>query len=83
MRTGLCLWNIKPKLHYLQHLVLQAGLINPRYTQNYKEEGFVGRLAVLYRSCANGPFHRTAQKSVLTKYIVGLQMLLGNMEGNA
>ena len=72
----------KAKAALLAALGAKGWIINPRYTQNYKGEGFVGRLAVVYRSCAKGPFHSTAQKIVLTKYIVGLQMLLGKMESS-
>ena len=79
-RRGLFMFNIVPKHHYLQHLALQSELLNPRFVQNYKEEGFVGRVTTLYASCSQGPYKDRIQRTCLCKYLVGLNVLWSNFE---
>ena len=72
--SGQMYWHIVHKHHWLQHLATQARLINPRFIQAYKEEGLIGRIARVSKSCANGPYSRTIQRTALTKYLVGVQL---------
>jgi hypothetical protein len=77
---GLLYFNILPKHHYFVHVGFQAVVINPRYTHNYKEESFIGRLTTLYKSCAHGRYRGTVQRTALRKYVVGLSVLLSDLE---
>ena len=79
---GEFLWNVVPKFHMLCHLSDQAQLLSPKATHTYKEESFVGRLTQLWAALANGPYFETVQKRALTRYLVGLEILLGSFEGS-
>ena len=79
-RQGRCLWNVTPKFHYLCHISFQLDLITPRFTQNYKEEGSIGRISTLYKSLANGPYLATSQATALRKYVVALHLTLKDLE---
>ena len=48
-------WHVKPKHHYFQHIADQLDLLNPRYVQNYLEEGIVGATANVYKASCSGP----------------------------
>ena len=73
--AGDVLWNLTPKVHYMQHVCEQAALINPRYLQSYLEEGIVGKLCLLYKSSSNGPDRSASRQfQVLTKYLCGVQL---------
>ena len=48
----------------------------------YQEESFVGRLTTLYSSCAHGQYRDTVQRTALSKYLVGLQILFSNLEAD-
>ena len=67
-------WQITPKVHYSLHLPSQARLINPRAVQNYAEESLIGRLTKMWGKSANGPYERSAQFTVLSRYFVGLEI---------
>ena len=67
-------WNIVPKHHYWAHLPRQALLINPRATRTYIEEGMIGNFTKIYAGIANGQYAGNAQKTTLTKSLVGLQL---------
>lgn len=75
-------WGVTPKVHYFLHIPLHADILNPRFVQTYKEEGFVGRCTTLYASCANGPYWPTIQLRAIRKYLVGLQVLLSDLEAD-
>lgn len=70
--TGVFLWNITPKFHYMFHIGLTCYDINPRAGQTYIDESFVGRLSNVYKMCLNGPFHNTVQKVVISKWLAGI-----------
>ena len=73
--TGELLWIIIPKCHWFQHLAEQSRLINPKYCQNYLEEGAIGKFSDLMASCANGPQSSEAQQvTALWKYLVGIHL---------
>ena len=70
-RLGELHWQITPKVHYMMHLPKQGKLLNPRFCQNYLEEGLIGRVTKIWKMSVSGPYARTVQKVVLTKYLVG------------
>ena len=69
-RRGDLFYQITPKVHFVQHLPFQASAINPRYTQNYCEESLVGKICKIWKSCAEGPYARTVQRTTLIKWLV-------------
>ena len=71
-RNGGVLFYTTFKVHVCQHVAEQAFMLNPRYLQNYQDEGLVGRVAGIFKGCKSGPFRKVIQRSALTKYIVGL-----------
>ena len=74
---GQPLWHITPKAHVCQHLPTQAKLLNPRFTQNYQEEGLIGKVTKVWKAAANGPYFHVAQKTVLEKWLVGFMITIG------
>ena len=65
------------KLHFtLGHLAKQAELINPRWVQCYASESMVGTTSNIYGMSQNGPWKARAQKVVMTKYRVGLKLMM-------
>ena len=69
-------WQIRPKVHYCQHLGKQSKLINPRAVQCYAQESLIVRMAKLWRTNANGPYGPTAQETTLLRYWVAQEMLV-------
>ena len=65
-------WHIKPKVHIMQHIPRQCRLINARYTQNYLEEGLIGKITKIWKKSVAGPHGGTVQECVLVKYLVGI-----------
>ena len=65
---------IVPKHHLMMHISLQAEIINPRFVQNYLEEGLVGKICRVWTAVANGPYRATAQRSVLVRHLIALQV---------
>ena len=63
-------FTIFPKSHYAQHLDEQCDLINPRYVQNYMDEGFIGKITRVWASCLNGPWKKNAAR------VVGVKMVM-------
>ena len=74
MEQGKVLWQVVPKHHYFAHFAYIAKLINPRMLRVYCEESMIGRICNIYSGCKHGPYHRTVQKTVLTKYLLALQL---------
>ena len=75
-RAGTLAYPVTPKVHKLQHVPLQASLINPAHVINYAEEGTVGSVC---RVCNNSKFGRykpNFQRVVLTKRLLGLLLRL-------
>ena len=66
---GQLLFQITPKCHYFAHFKDQGLLINPRWVSNYMEESIVGMTTKTWASCAQGPYQKTIQRSVLLKYL--------------
>ena len=74
---GALMWQVLPKAHYMQHLELQARVMNPRYTQNYCEESVVGRFTSIWRATAVGKYNRTIQHVLLIRYLTAFVLRLG------
>ena len=51
---GELLWNNPSKFHHLWHLARKAKYINPRRTNVFLDEDFVGRMKTLCHSCSPG-----------------------------
>ena len=73
---GTLMWQVLPKAHYMQHFELQARIINPRYTQNYCEESFVGRFTKIWKATAVGKYNSTIQRVVLIRYLAAFVLRL-------
>ena len=71
---GQCRFAVVPKHHYMNHLMLQARLVNPRFVQTYKGESLVGRGCSLFRASMNGPCRRTVQRTVLCRYVLAFEI---------
>ena len=76
LNEGTLMWQVLPKAHYMQHLELQGRVMNPRYTQNYCEESFVGRFTSIWKATAVGKYSRTIQHVVLIRYLVAFVLRL-------
>lgn len=75
--AGRTLWKQTMKFHFMvAHLLGQASLINPTWVQGYSGESMVGTTAQIYSMCQNGPFHAHVQEVVMTKYRLGLRLLM-------
>ena len=71
--------HITPKFHFFVELSLQSRLLNPRYQQCYASESMVGRVMNIYETSLHGPFAETIQRTVLTKYLLGLEIDLSGI----
>ena len=74
LANGRVAWNTVPKHHYFCHVGLRSEDLNPKWTQTYTNESVVGRICSIYKSCLNGQHDKVVQKSVLSKWFVGLQV---------
>ena len=78
--AGENLWQISPKMHYVQHLTDQSELINPRVCQNYSFEGTVGRITTVWKRTVAGPYKRLVQQRVLLKLLGALLIRFGVLD---
>ena len=69
-------WQVRPKLHYFMHLGSQARLINPRAVQVYQQESLVGRIAKIWRMCAQGVYAPNVQEYTLGRYWTALELTM-------
>ena len=72
-------WQIVPKFHYFMHIALQSSNINPRQTSTYIDESYVGRICDVYKACLSGPHANTVQRTVLSKWLMGVAAMMANM----
>ena len=81
---GILMWPFRPKVHWLMHLDTQCILINPRFVQCYIEEGLCGKIAIIARSCMNGPsWPASMQFNVLIKVLLGVQLRKDCVDANS
>ena len=71
-RKNWMLWNVTPKVHRMQHLVLLSSVMNPRFLQNYAEESLIGTCTKIWARSVAGRYRSVVQTTVLVKKIVGL-----------
>ena len=69
---GLMEWQVKPKAHYVQHIYDESRLISSRWLQCYAEESNIGVIKKVWKSAANGPYHKTIQRVVCIKVLVAM-----------
>ena len=72
-------WKVRPKLHYVAHIGLNARWMSPKATWAYRGESMVGSVSALAASCLHStPPHRVPG-TVCSKYRIGkhLQFKLG------
>ena len=76
--SSILMFCMRPKVHQMQHLPLQARLHNPRFLQCYGEESFVGVMCKVWAASKSGPQSQaTIQRTVLIKYLCFLCVALG------
>ena len=68
---NLLLFQLTPKMHYVQHMPDEAKIINPVKTQCYLSESNIGKVTQVWRGSVNGPWHRVVQHTVALKVLVG------------
>ena len=73
--SGAFLWSMPSKFHWLYHLGQKCMFLNPRRTNCFLDEDFVGKMKILLQSCASGTeLHKTLMK-MAEKYQWGLHFL--------
>ncbi len=65
-------WPVTPKVHKLQHVPLFAGVLNPRFVQNYAEESTMGTMQRTWRRSMDGRYKDSVQANVLIKRATAL-----------
>lgn len=75
-QDGVLAWGVVPKTHYFAHLPTLASYVNPRYCQNYHEEGHVGVSTRIWARSANGRYRGTIQKTFLMKRLTSIFLRL-------
>ena len=68
MTNGRLMWNITTKFLFFWHLAAHCQYYNPREGWTYKDEDFVGRIALVARSVARGLGPLRLGPSLLYKY---------------
>jgi hypothetical protein len=76
MESGAHMWSIVPKFHYAMHLGAQAAWENPRFSQAYSGEDFVGRLSKLGHMSLTGKPLFAITAPILSKWRLGLHLRL-------
>ena len=67
-----CLYfQVTPKVHQMQHFVMQSRLINSRFTQCYCNESMMLRYVRIYKASCAGPYRDQICRTVLLKYLCG------------
>ena len=65
-------FNVTPKCHRMQHCHNYAGVLNPRWVQNYSEESLMGTTSKVWEKTMVGRYQKSAQSTVLIKRVLGL-----------
>ena len=69
-------FHIVPKFHFSIHLADSCMFLNPTKTWTYKNEDWVGQLAVIALSCAHGTASHKLPLSLMSKYRLMLHLRL-------
>ena len=62
-------FHVTPKVHQMQHLVMQSRLINSRFTQCYCNESMMQRYVKMYKASCSGPYQDVIVYTVCLKYL--------------
>ena len=75
-----CLFNMRPKCHYLWHTAVQTKLwrINPFLYHCFEEESWLGRVKCVAKQCHG----KTMQSRVVQRYLICLALYLENFRRN-
>ena len=71
-RCHLHVFQIKPKMHKMQHLGLYSEVFNPRYIQNYMEESLIGTVTRVWQKAMRGNYADFAQSNVLLRRLLAV-----------
>jgi len=71
-RLNILAWNLKPKVHKLQHIPMMCEIMNPRFAQCYSEESLIGTTTKVWKQSMAGRYERVVQRNVLAKRLLGL-----------
>ena len=74
-QRGDMLYNNPTKSHWLWHWSRKARFINPRITNCYMDEDFVGKMKVLVHSCSAGTDTHMMMAKMRDKYRYGMHFL--------
>ena len=66
--AGAMLWSCPTKFHVFHHLARRARYINPRKTNCFLDEDFVGKVKVLVHSCVHGSEQYAMTTKMMEKY---------------
>ena len=73
--SGKFLWNMPSKFHWLWHWARKARFLNPRLTNCYIDEDFVGRIKTLVHSCAAGSSLQLMISKMSEKYRYAMHLM--------
>lgn len=71
-RSATLAWQVRPKVHKMQHMTLWAQSINPKYCQCYGEESCVGTVVKTWKGSVSGRYRGVVQRVVLVKRVTAL-----------
>ena len=74
--AGTFAFQIRPKAHWAQHVPGECCLINSSYVHCYGEERLQFIVSKIFKASCSGPYRKTIQKSVLTKYLTHMGIKL-------
>ena len=74
MDSGLLLFDLTIKSHYLAHVMRQAEWLNPRLSWTFAGEDFMQIMKVLAQACVKGTIAPKVAAKLLFKYRVTLEL---------
>ena len=69
-------FNVRVKVHKMQHLGAMAEIMNPAWVSCYSEESSIGTSVRVWRQSMHGRYAETVQQRVLLKRLCGLWLRL-------
>ena len=78
-QQGLFLFNFLPKNHYLFHLAQRGRHMSPKLSWCYQGEDLMQKIKKLAQSCFSGTLPRNLGSKIISKYLVGLDLTLGEL----
>ena len=71
-----CVFQLVPKFHWAYHLAQMCKYQNPKTFWTYRQESWVGSMALVAHSCSHGTKNTKLSESFCEKYLLGLQLRL-------